>query len=200
MKKLTSASLSAIAALAITKTVLDYFKFDTNLLAFLLTTLIVGITTFLLPLLVEKVNFAHSIICTGFTVLLMTIFANFQSNLMQEYWLTFILIMLVALCTDILNAIINHNFHFANLIFDAGICLLANHIISLFDNSIVTLIVLVVTYSIVLLVNFSFKFSIKRKSLKEKAGNTENTENIVKKQSKINIPMGKRSSIDVPFE
>lgn len=198
MKKLTSASLSAIASLAIVKTVLDYFKFNTSWFAFLLTAIIVGIVTFLLPLLVEKVNFAKSIICTGFTVLLMIPFAKFQLELTQ-YWCLFILITAIALLTDIINGIINHNkFHFANLIFDVGICLLANHLIAVFDNSIVTLIVLVVTYSIVLLVNFSFKFSIKRKSLKEESKDNENT--VIEKKANINIPMGKRSSIDVPIE
>lgn len=197
MKKLATSSLSAIAALAITKTVLDYFKFDTSWFAFLLTALIVGLVTFLLPLLVEKVNFANSIICTGFTVLMMVPFAKFQLKLTQ-YWCLFFLITAIALLTDIINGIINHNkFHFANLIFDVGICLLANHLIALFDNSIITLIVLVVTYSIVLLVNFTFKFSIKRKSIKEKS---ENNENVVVNKQSINIPMGKRSTIDVPFE
>lgn len=196
MKKTFLSALSAIAALAITKTVLDYFKFDTSWFAFLLTALIVGITTFLLPLLVEKVNFANSIICTGFTVTLMITFSKFQLNSTQRYWLTFVIILAAALLADI---IINHNkFHFANLIFDAGICLLANHLIALLDKSIVTLIILIVTYSIVLLVNFSFKFSIKRKSLKETSEDNENT--VTEKQAKINIPMGKRSSIDVPFK
>ena len=76
--------------------------------------------------------------------------------------------------------------------------MLANHLIALLDKSIVTLIILIVTYSIVLLVNFSFKFSIKRKSLKETSEDNENT--VTEKQAKINIPMGKRSSIDVPFK
>lgn len=197
MKKLTSASLSAIASLAIVKTVLDYFKFNTAWFAFLLTAIIVGIVTFLLPLLVEKVNFAKSIICTGFTVLLMIPFAKFQLELTQ-YWCLFILITAIALLTDIINGIINNaRFHFANLIFDVGISLLANHLIAIFDNSIVTLIVLLVTYSIVLLVNFTFKFSIKRKSIKEK---TESNQSNVVEKANINIPMGKRSSIDVPIE
>ena len=95
---------------------------------------------------------------------------------------------------DIINGIINHNkFHFANLIFDVGICLLANHLIAVFDNSIVTLVILIITYSIVLLVNFTFKFSIKRKSIKEK---TESNQSNVVEKANIN----KRSSIDVPIE
>ena len=198
MKKTFLSALSAVASLAIVKTVLDYFKFNTSWFAFLLTAIIVGIVTFLLPLLVEKVNFAKSIICTGFTVLLMIPFAKFQLNSTQRYWLTFVLILAVALLADIINGIINHaRFHFANLIFDVGISLLANHLIAVFDNSIVTLIVLVVTYSIVLLVNFTFKFSIKRKSIKEK---TESNQSNVVEKANINIPMGKRSSIDVPIE
>lgn len=197
MKKLTSASLSAIASLAIVKTVLDYFKFNTSWFAFLLTAIIVGIVTFLLPLLAEKVNFAKSIICTGITVLLMIPFAKFQLELTQ-YWCLFILITAIALLTDFINGIINHNkFHFANMIFDTLLCLLANHMIALFNNSIVTLVILIITYSIVLLINFSFKFSIKRKSLKEK---TESNENNVVEKANINIPMEKRSSIDVPIE
>ena len=197
MKKTFISALSAVASLAIVKTVLDYFKFNTSWFAFLLTAIIVGIVTFLLPLLVEKVNFAKSIICTGFTVLLMIPFAKFQLELTQ-YWCLFILITAIALLTDIINGIINHTrFHFANLIFDVGICLLANHLIAVFDNSIVTLVILIITYSIVLLVNFTFMFSIKRKSIKEK---TESNQSNVVEKANINIPMGKRSSIDVPIE
>lgn len=197
MKKTFLSALSAVASLAIVKTVLDYFKFNTAWFAFLLTAIIVGIVTFLLPLLVEKVNFAKSIICTGFTVLLMIPFAKFQLELTQ-YWCLFILITAIALLTDIINGIINHTrFHFANLIFDVGICLLANHLIAVFDNSIVTLVILIITYSIVLLVNFTFMFSIKRKSIKEK---TESNQSNVVEKANINIPMGKRSSIDVPIE
>ena len=197
MKKTFLSALSAVASLAIVKTVLDYFKFDTSWFAFLLTSLIVGLTTFLLPLLVEKVNFAKSIICTGFTVLLMIPFAKFQLELTQ-YWCLFILITAIALLTDIINGIINHNkFHFANLIFDVGISLLANHMIALFNNSIVTLIILVLAFSIILLVNFTFKFSIKRKSIKEKSVNNENT---VVNKTNINIPMEERSTIDIPIE
>lgn len=197
MKKTFLSALSAVASLAIVKTVLDYFKFNTSWFAFLLTAIIVGIVTFLLPLLVEKVNFAKSIICTGFTVLLMIPFAKFQLELTQ-YWCLFILITAIALLTDIINGIINHTrFHFANLIFDVGICLLANHLIAVFDNSIVTLVILIITYSIVLLVNFTFMFSIKRKSIKEK---TESNQSNVVEKANINIPMGKRSSIDVPIE
>ena len=197
MKKTFLSALSAVASLALVKTVLDYFKFNTAWFAFLLTAIIVGIVTFLLPLLVEKVNFAKSIICTGFTVLLMIPFAKFQLELTQ-YWCLFILITAIALLTDFINGIINHNkFHFANLIFDVGICLLANHLIAVFDNSIVTLVILIITYSIVLLVNFTFMFSIKRKSIKEK---TESNQSNVVEKANINIPMGKRSSIDVPIE
>lgn len=197
MKKTFLSALSAVASLAIVKTVLDYFKFNTAWFAFLLTAIIVGIVTFLLPLLVEKVNFAKSIICTGFTVLLMIPFAKFQLELTQ-YWCLFILITAIALLTDIINGIINNTrFHFANLIFDVGICLLANHLIAVFDNSIVTLVILIITYSIVLLVNFTFMFSIKRKSIKEK---TESNQSNVVEKANINIPMGKRSSIDVPIE
>ena len=198
MKKLTSASLSAIASLAIVKTVLDYFKFDTSWFAFLLTAVIVGIVTFLLPLLVEKVNFSKSIICTGFTVLLIIPFEKFQLKPIQKYWYLFVLITTIALLTDIINSIINHNkFHFANLVFDAGICLLANHMIALFNNSIVTLIILVLAFSVILLVNFTFKFSIKRKSIKEKSVNNENT---VVNKTNINIPMEERSTIDIPIK
>lgn len=167
MKKTFLSALSAIAALAITKTVLDYFFLNTKWFSLLLTAIIVGIVTFLLPLLVEKVNIAKSIICTGFTVLLMVPFSKAQLNPTQQYWLTFLLILTIALLTDIINGIINHNFYLANLIFDAGICLLANHIISFFCNSIFTLVILVIMFSIVLMINFSFKFSIKRKYLNE---------------------------------
>ena len=70
MKRLFTSSLSAIAALAITMYLLG--NYNSNLSWYtLLMCLIIGIATFLIPLLVEKVNFTYSIISTGITILLM---------------------------------------------------------------------------------------------------------------------------------
>lgn len=198
MKQKFLSALSVIAALAITKSVLDYFKFNTTWFALLLTCLVVGISTFLLPSLVEKFNVAYSIIATGFSVLLMIPFAKLPINSEQKYWCVFCLIVFVAVLTDVfVSYMSNHNYIFYNLIFDIALCSLSNYAISKFNNDIITIVILLITFSLVLLIDFSFKFSIKRKKKEEKIENTQTT---VKGENNINIPMGKRSSIDVPIE
>ena len=64
-------------------------------------------------------------------------------------------------------------------------------------NSGIDLLRIISAFSIILLVNFTFKFSIKRKSIKEKSVNNENT---VVNKTNINIPMEERSTIDIPIE
>lgn len=197
MKRLFTSSLSAIAALAITMYLLG--NYNSNLSWYtLLMCLIIGIATFLIPLLVEKVNFTYSIISTGITILLMMPFKKLPINYEQKYWCVFCLIVYVAILTDVfVSYMSNHNYIFYNLIFDIALCLLSNYAISKFNNDIITIVILLITFSLVLLIDFSFKFSIKRKKKEEKIENTQTT---VKGENNINIPMGKRSSIDVPIE
>ena len=99
---------------------------------------------------------------------------------------------------------INKNFSFYNIVFDIGICFLANFIINKFNNKISTLLVLIITYAIVRLVNFSFKFSLKRKKCTDKSEDTKapvDQPNVEKpEKTNINVPMGKRSIIDIPVE
>lgn len=203
MKKSLTSALSAIAALAIALYVFGLgCAPSSQWLALLLTSLIIGITTFALPLLIEKFNFAYSLICTGFTVLLMTPFAKLNINSEQKYWCIFLLITDIALVTDSIISMINKNFSFYNIVFDIGICFLANFIISKFNNGIITLLILLIAYAIILLVNFSFDFSLKRKKCTEKSEDTKipvNQSN-VENPTNINVPMGKRSIIDIPVE
>ena len=156
MKPKFLSALSAIAALAITKSVLDYFKFNTTWFALLLTCLVVGISTFLLPSLVEKFNVAYSIIATGFSVLLMIPFAKLPINSEQKYWCVFCLIVFVAILTDTFVSMSNHNYIFYNVIFDIVLCLLSNYAISKFNNDIITVVILLITFSLVLLIDLFY--------------------------------------------
>lgn len=160
MKKFTTI-LTAIATIAIVWYLLTSYEVLTNWWSLPTIAISTGLLSLILPVLVYRFKATFSIISTGLLLFIIQIVKSFMS---VPFWTLGLLIFSIAIITEV----VVNNVSFGDLLIDFAFSLIASYLIIHFSNTLITLLILILTYLLVTLVGFSFKFNLKESLGKSK--------------------------------